>query len=166
MVPVFIQLPSVPLRLVVVTIFRASLVAKMAKHLLAMQETWVQSLGQEDPPENEMGKLYRILAWRIPWTEEPGWLQSMGSQRVEHDWGTNIFTFFILQQLLISGVCSVTQLCPTLCDSMDSSLPGSSVDRILQSRILECVAISWSRGSSRPRNWTHISCVIRQTLYH
>ena len=85
MVPVFIQLPSVPLRLVVVTIFRASLVAKMAKHLLAMQETWVPSLGQEDPPENGMGKHYRILAWRIPWTEEPGWLQSMGSQRVEHD---------------------------------------------------------------------------------
>ena len=84
-VPVFIQLPSVPLRLVVVIIFRASLVAKMAKHLLAMQETRVQSLGQEDPLEKGMGKHYRILAWRIPWTEEPGWLQSMGSQRVEHD---------------------------------------------------------------------------------
>ena len=46
-----------------------------------MQETWVQPLGQEDPLEKEIATLYSILAWEIPWTEEPGgWLQSMGSQ--------------------------------------------------------------------------------------
>ena len=51
----------------------------------AMQETWVQSLGQEDPLEEEMAPYSSILAWRIPWTEEPGGLQSMGLQKVEHD---------------------------------------------------------------------------------
>ena len=51
----------------------------------AVQETWVQSLGQEDPLEEEMAPYSSILACRIPWTEEPGGLQSMGLQRVEHD---------------------------------------------------------------------------------
>ena len=46
-----------------------------------MQETWVQSLGQEDPLEKEMATQYSILAWEIPWTQEPGGLQSMGSQK-------------------------------------------------------------------------------------
>jgi len=50
-----------------------------------MQETWVQSLGQEDPLQKEMATPYTILAWRIPWAEEPGGLQSMGSQRVGRD---------------------------------------------------------------------------------
>ena len=50
-----------------------------------VQETWVQSLGREDPPEEEMAPHSSTLAWKIPWTEEPGGLQSMGSQRVGHD---------------------------------------------------------------------------------
>ena len=58
----------------------ASLVAKLVKNLSAMQETQVQSLGQEDPLEKEMTTHSTILAWRIPWTEEPGRLHSMGSQ--------------------------------------------------------------------------------------
>ena len=57
----------------------------MVKNPPAMQEIWVQSLGQEDPLEKEMKTHSSILAWRIPWTEEPGGLQSMGSQRVRHD---------------------------------------------------------------------------------
>ena len=60
---------------------RASLVAHMEKNLPAMQETWVQSLGWEDPLEKGMVTHYSILAWKIPWTEEPGELQSMGSQK-------------------------------------------------------------------------------------
>jgi len=60
----------------------ASLVAHMVKNLPAMWETQVQSLGQEDPLEEEMATHSSILAWRIPWTKEPGRLQSMGSQRV------------------------------------------------------------------------------------
>ena len=63
----------------------ASLVAQSVKRLPAMQETWVRSLGWEDPLEKEMAIHSSILAWRIPWTEEPGRLQSMGSQRVGHD---------------------------------------------------------------------------------
>ena len=63
----------------------ASLVAQMIKNLPAVWETWVQSLGQEDPLEKRMATHSSTLAWRIPWTEEPGGLQSMGSQRVEHD---------------------------------------------------------------------------------
>ena len=59
--------------------------AQRVKLLPAMQETWVRSLGQEDPLEKEMVTHSRILAWKIPWTEEPGGLQSMRSQRVRHD---------------------------------------------------------------------------------
>ena len=58
---------------------------QMVKNPPAMQETWVLSLGWEDPLEKGMATYSRILAWRIPWTEEPGGLQSMGSQRVGHD---------------------------------------------------------------------------------
>ena len=63
----------------------ASLVAQRLKHLPLMQETWVRSLGWEDPLEKEMVTHSSILTWRIPWTEKPGRLQSMGSQRVGHD---------------------------------------------------------------------------------
>ena len=62
----------------------ASLVAQMVKNQPAMWETRVQSLDQEDPLEKEMATHSSILAWRISWTEEPGGLQSMGSQRVRH----------------------------------------------------------------------------------
>ena len=57
----------------------------MVKNLPAVQETRVQSLGQEDPLEKEMATHSSILAWKIPWTEEPGRLQSMGSERVGHN---------------------------------------------------------------------------------
>ena len=68
----------------------ASLVAQRLKCLPAMRETWVQSLGREDPLEKEMATHSSILAWRISWMEEPGGLQSMGSQRVGHDWATSL----------------------------------------------------------------------------
>ena len=57
-----------------------TLVAQMVKNLPAMQDTWIRSLGWEDPLEKEMATHSSILAWRIPWTEEPGGLRSMGSQ--------------------------------------------------------------------------------------
>ena len=68
-----------------------SLVAQLVKNLPAVWETWVQSLDWEGPLEKGIATHSRILARRIPWTEEPGRLQSMGSQRVKHDWVT--FTF-------------------------------------------------------------------------
>ena len=64
---------------------RASRVAQMVKLLPAVQETQVRSLGWEDPLEKEMATHSSTLAWKIPWTEEPGRLQSMGLQRVRHD---------------------------------------------------------------------------------
>ena len=67
------------------SINKASLVAQRLKHLPAMWKTWVRSLGWEDPLEKEMATHSSILAWRIPWMEEPGGLQSMGSQRVRDD---------------------------------------------------------------------------------
>ena len=126
-------------------ISRASLVAQRLKCLPGMRETRVRTLGREDPLEMETATPSSTLAWRIPWREEPGRLQSMGLQRVRRD-----FTFSL-------SVSSVTQSCPTLCGPMDWSLPDSSVYGILQARILEWVAISFSRGSSRPRDRTQVS---------
>ena len=63
----------------------ASLMAQTVKDPPAMWETWVKYLGGEDPQEEGMATHSSILAWRIPWTEEPGRLQSLGSQRVRHD---------------------------------------------------------------------------------
>ena len=62
-----------------------SLVAQTVKHLLTTLETWVRSLGWEDPLEKEMATHSNTLTWKIPWMEEPGRLQSMGSLRVGHD---------------------------------------------------------------------------------
>ena len=66
--------------------------AQLVKNLLAMHKIWVPFLGLEDPLEKGMATQSNILAWRIPWTEEPGELQSMGSQSVRHNWATNITT--------------------------------------------------------------------------
>ena len=109
----------------------------------------------------------------------------MGSHRVGHDWSDLAAAAaagqappYPPEDMLVSlfptvffVVCawSVTKLCPTLCEPVDCSLPGSSVYGISQARILEWVAVSSSRGSSRPRNQTHISCVScigRRILYH
>ena len=148
-----------------------------------MQETWVRSLGQEDPLEKEMATHASILAWRIPWTEEPGGLQFMGSERVRHDWveiqlptpalcgfrfihcfwvmwaSSHPFLDFNLENSsenenypLFSlkflhhhhpppppyevKWSEVAQSCPTLCDPMDYSLPGSSIHGIFQISLL------------------------------
>ena len=115
-----------------------SLVAQMVKNLPSVQETWVRFLGQEDPLEKGMATRSDTLAERIPWTEEPGGLQSMGSQREGYDWSTNTNT--------------------------DRSPPGSSVHRISQARTLKWTAISSSTGSSQPRDWPRVSCIGRQIL--
>ena len=74
----------------------ASLVAQIVKNLHAMLEMQVRSLGQEGPLEKEMATHSSILAWRIPRTKESGWLQSLASQRVDHDWATNTLSFTLL----------------------------------------------------------------------
>ena len=69
---------------------RTSLVAQTVRHLSTMRETWVQALGWEDPLEREMAIHSSTIAWKIPWTEELAWLQSIGLQRVGHDWVTSL----------------------------------------------------------------------------
>ena len=83
----------------------ASLVAQRLKRLPAMRETWVQSLGQNDPLEKEMATHSSTLAWRIPWTEEPGRLQSTGSQRVGHDWVTSLSIVGMKWFLVVVLIC-------------------------------------------------------------
>ena len=77
--------------------------AQLVKNLPAMRETWVWSLGREDPLEKEKATHPSILAWRIPWTEEPGRLQCVGQHRVGRDWATNTFTFTL---------CGILTPCP------------------------------------------------------
>ena len=79
---------------------RASLVARMVKNLSAMWETWVGSWGWENSLEKRTATHSSALAWKTPWTEEPGRLQSIASQRVEHDWATNTLIFFLVITVL------------------------------------------------------------------
>ena len=102
--------------------YGASLVAKRLKHLPPMRETRVRSLGQEDPLEKKMVAHSSILAWRIPWMEKPGRLQSTGSQRVGHDWVTSPS----LIQSARSGFPSGSDGKESACSAGDpGSIPGS-----------------------------------------
>ena len=87
-----------------------------------------------------------ILAWEIPWTESLVRYSPQGHKRFRHDLATKWYS-------------EVTQLCPTLCDPMGCSLSSSSVNGIFQARVLEWIAISFSKGSFRPRNRTQVSCI-------
>ena len=135
--------------------FGASLVAQRLKCLPPMRETRVWSLGREDPLEKEMATDSSTLAKKIPWMEEPGGLQSMGSQRVRHNWVTKrkrngincpyilkfrsiLFNFCkneklkqnaVSTHLMVSRICCclVAQSCLTLCDFMDCSTPDFPV---------------------------------------
>ena len=91
---------------------RASLVAQRVKSLPATRETRVRSLGWEDPLEKEIATHSSTFAWKIQWTEKPGRLQSMGLQRIGHDWGT--FTSLLTNIGCSVQFISVTQSCPTL----------------------------------------------------
>ena len=133
------------------------------------QGTWVQSLSQEDPLEEEMATHSRISTWKISWREEPGRLQSMGLQRVRQNLATehylSIYHSFFLY-IYLSG-WSLKFECACMCAQHSvvfKSLPpkgcssqGSSVHGIFQTRILEYVAFSHSTGSSQLRDWKQIS---------
>ena len=149
------------------------------KNLPTMQEIWVRFLGCEDPLEEEMATHSSILAWEIPWTEEPGGLQSLGSQGSDTtEWlnhhGHYVYSYHLDNegqrrdgfrnindtQFSRSRPANVIpQSYLILCDPMAYSPPGSSVHDILQARMLEWVAIPFSRGSSWPRDWTWVSCI-------
>ena len=152
-----------------------------------MQETPVRSLGWEDPLEKGKATHSSILAWRILWTTVHGvaksqtWLRDFhfnyaiclntlnSSFKVK---GIQRWYFVeacpanipIKPCLLYCCCCLIAKLCLTLCDPTDCS-PGSSVHGISQARILEWVAIFSSRGSSRPRDWTCVTCIGRQIPY-
>ena len=100
-----------------------SLVAQMVKSLPAVWETWVWSLGQEDPLEKEMATHSSILAWKIPWMENGG--ESIGSQRVQHDWATSLL-------LSASGIWSdCPDQAPTVCLQQLLHEPRSKVHPVV-----------------------------------
>ena len=93
-----------------------------SKEYICNQETWLWSLGQEDSLEKGMAPYSSILAWRIPWTEEPGGLESKGLQRVVDDWGTNtlvsmcrVVSSVVAKGCLLWSVCSLDKLLVSLC---------------------------------------------------
>ena len=95
------------------TVCRASLMAQTVKNPPAVQETeetWVPSLGREDPLEKGMATHSSILGWRIPWTEKPGGLYSMGLQRAGYDWVTNTFPFRILHIIRLPAYYICTRI--------------------------------------------------------
>ena len=108
-----------------------SLVAQLVKNPPAMWETWVQSLGWEDPLEKGTATHSSILAWRISWIEEPGGLQSMGSQRVRHDWATSLFTFICHEVHHFVQFSECSQSC-TVSRANSRTLPvsGTLKDRV------------------------------------
>ena len=141
----------------------------------------------EDAMEEGIATHSIFLAWRIPWTEESGRLQptrllypwkfsgkttGVGChfllQGIFPTQGSNLgllhcrqflYPLSHLGSLILCCCSSVTKLCLTLCDPVDCSSPGSSIHGILQARILEWVAISFSRGSFQPRDRTWVSCI-------
>ena len=151
---------------------RTSLVPQMVKRLSTMRETRVQSLGWEDPLEKEMAIHSRTIAWKIPRTEEPGGLQSTGSQGVGHDWATSLcsaFTFRLYspwnspgQNAGVGSLSLLQGIVPT----QGSNLGLPHCRQILyhlshkeSPRILEWVTYPFSRGSSWARSWTRVSCI-------
>ena len=129
-----------------------------------MREIPVRSLRWEDPVVKEIATHSSTLAWKTPWTEGPDKLQSMGSQKVgtaerlhQGEENANRLTSLCLSVQVKESESEAAQLCPTLCNPMDCSLPGISVHGIFQARILEWVTIAFCRESSWPRNWTRVS---------
>ena len=101
---------------------------------IAMDETQIPSVGQEDPLEKEMANHRSILAWRNPWTEEPDRLQSMGSQRVKHSWGVNLISMPLFPNAFCRPPCGVT---------LRWSPPFMVWGKILTKSLLPC-AVSWN----------------------
>ena len=106
-------------------LYWASLVALLVKNLPAMQETWISTLGPEDPLEKKMATHSSILAWGVPWTEEPGGLQSVGSPRIGYTEQLTL-TWFLYQQHTLF----ITRLFPPSSVSKESACNAGSIPRL------------------------------------
>ena len=122
----------------------ASLVVQMVKNLPAMWETWVRFLCREDLLEKRMATHSSTLAWRIPWTEEPGGLQSMGSQRVWHDWATNTFTSLSFSRLFPQG-SSTLPVNPVLPSWGFISILHPRLTFLSKAHTLDFLGVQWLR---------------------
>ena len=129
--------------------------AQLVKNLPTTQETWARPLGQEDPLEKEMATHSSILAWRIPWTEEPGGLQSVGVGGIGHDLATELLRFSRqVSTCCIVCCCSVTESCLTLLCCLCLML--GKLDSI-------SFASRFWGSAARPFSWTALFCFIFQT---
>ena len=129
-----------------------SLLAQRVKRLCAMRETWVRSLGRKDPLEKEMAAHSSALAWRTPWTEEPGGLQSTGSQRAGRDRMAKLFSLHTqthVAGLFMFSMCKMilASKCPSCCHCMGlvSNVGGFPHLEDCNARLLEyvCVQMLW-----------------------
>ena len=125
------------------------LVAQMVKYLPARRETWVRSPGWEDPLEKEMANHSSILAWKIPWMEEPGRLQSMGLQRGRHDWATSLSLFLSMSSESMISPNQLIHCCPLLILlSVFSNIRVFSNESAFHIRWLKYCSFSFSISSS------------------
>ena len=142
---------TVPHFILVWTI-RASLIAQTVRNPSAIHETWVWSLGWEDPLEKGMATHSSTLAWRIPWTEEPQGLQSTAMQRAAHDWATNNFTLTVNLEIYSTHLELRRLLRITTRDSTEESLspdwrtraqnPIPNVQDFCQTKMMAHICIS------------------------
>ena len=143
-------------------LLKASLVAQTVNNLPAMQETWVRSLSEEDPSEEEIATHSSILGWRIPWTEEPGGLQSVGLQRVGHDWVTDTVTATLLLEVGLGNVEFWRSAPPPVCISTLSPMvtpSGFSAQRRSHPPLYHRVTwLAWlCIPAGRSASWTWLS---------
>ena len=121
--------------------YGASLVAQMVKCLPTMRETRVRSLGREDTLEKETATHSSIHAWKTPWTEEPGGLQSMGSQRVRHDWATSLhFTLFLNMHRIYTLHTNIQQSVKIVISRGEKYIQSQSLENLRNKYLYECGA--------------------------
>ena len=137
------------------------------KESAKLQETWVWFLGWEDPLEAEMATHFSILAWRIPWTEEPGGLQSIGWQRVQ-DWATNTFTFkkkLVITVMMTKLQLLLQQLLMTLASPCGLHSASFYIHCFLCNNSARYWPLSWFPGRSNDMSEIWVACPRHRCLH-